>query len=634
MCGDEYVSDEEPNSFSESEQPVDASSTWQDDRGGSSSDASDSGTAVQVPSCTKRNYCYVCGKPQSKISRHLFTHRNEEPDIAAVFKLRRKSKDRKKALENLRTRGNHKHNQEVLKARKGRLKSRKQVDTPTLKTSAVCIYCKNMFRRQRFWQHIQRCPSKPADTPLVYKTQILSLVAMGFINPQHMSSGVRKMLKKLKKDDIGSVVLKDSYLLLLAQYLHCTHEGRSQCSDTNQKLRVMGRVLLKLQEKSIFSFEEALKPQNFSSVVETVGTLAGAHKEEKAVKRLKVKIGNSLKKIADIKYARALNEEADEETVQEAKAFINLCAKEWPSNTSPAPKMPRQPTVGFILDVQLLHQYIEKTVASAVSTLSKFQSPPVYSALLRGIIAYLSILNGNVEVSKMTVQSFQERDETGPQEAAAGAATDAAAADTAATDAATDTAATDAAATDAAGAAAAAAATTGAACQSQFEQILSKRTVKISVVCKSGKKVAAILTPDLFAAVTLLVEKREACGVPGDNPHVFAKLLPSRSGTWSEQCCIRNFVQLCGASGQEGLKSAYFRYHMMRIFQILILSNDELGQLAKLLGHDIRTEREYYQTPEAATDIAKILELLSAMETESLEIYQGKSLEEINFPGM
>ncbi|XP_072227139.1 uncharacterized protein [Leuresthes tenuis] len=577
--GDEYVSGEE------SEQP-DGSSSWQEDRGGSSSD--DSGAAAQVPSCTKRNYCYVCGKPQTKISRHLFTHRNEEPDIAAVFKLRRKSKDRKKALEKLRTRGNHTHNQEVLKARKGRLKSRRKVEKPTLKTSAVCIYCKNMFGRQRFWQHIQRCPSKPADTPLVYKTQILSLVAMGFINAQHVSSGVRKMLKKLKKDDIGSVVLKDSYLLLLAQYLHC-----SQGSDSNQKLRLMGRVLLKLQEKSIFSFEEALKPQNFSSVVETVGTLAGAHKEEKAVKRLKVKMGNSLKKIADIKYARALNEAADEETVQEAKAFINLCAKEWPSNASPAPKAPRQPTIGFIRDVQLLHRYIERTVASAVGTLSKFQSPPVYSALLRGIVAYLSILNGNVDVSKMTVQSFQERDETGPQEAAA--------------------------------------ATAG---RLQFEQILSKRTVKISVVCKSGKKVGAILPPDLFAAVTLLVEKREACGVPGDNPYIFAKLLPSRSGTWSEHCCVRNFVKLCGASGQEGLQSAYFRYHMMRIFQILILSNEELGQLAELLGRDIRTEREFYQTPEAASDVAKILELLSAMETDSLEIFQGKTLEEINFPAM
>ncbi|KAM9741253.1 uncharacterized protein ACNS7B_012419 isoform 3-T3 [Menidia menidia] len=57
--------------------------------------------------------------------------------------------------------------------------------------------------------------------------------------------------------------------------------------------------------------------------------------------------------------------------------------------------------------------------------------------------------------------------------------------------------------------------------------------------------------------------------------------------------------------------------------------SDELGQLAKLLGRDVRADREYYQSPEAAAELAKISKLLLAMEKGSLERLEGNSLEEL-----
>lgn len=73
--------------------------------------------------------------------------------------------------------------------------------------------------------------------------------------------------------------------------------------------------------------------------------------------------------------------------------------------------------------------------------------------------------------------------------------------------------------------------------------------------------------------------------------------------------------------------------HIARVFQILNLENDELDHLAKLLGHDIRLDRDYYRLPEAAVDLAKIAKLLLAMEKGSLERFKGNSLEEIEIEG-
>ncbi|XP_039978355.1 LOW QUALITY PROTEIN: uncharacterized protein LOC120786776 [Xiphias gladius] len=626
-CDDEYVPDDGPSSdygftrnqnqqsqnfknnpdFAESglseqqrfvPQPTDDLSIQQEDEVDYSSDNFTSDGEPKDPSCTIRNYCYVCGKAQSKISRHLFIHRNEEADIAEVFALRLNSKERKRLLEKLRNRGNYKHNQEVLKTHSGELKVRRRKAhmSNTAKTFAPCIYCKGMYSRKDIWQHIQRCSSKKfSKSPTGGKTKILTLVAAaGSTDPQEISSEVRKILKNLKKDEIGSVVRSDSYILQLAQCLcHMNERNTKRSEDIKQRLRQMGRLLLTLRKKSIRTFEEAIRPENFHRVVEAVRELAGFNEEINSCKRpsLILKLGNSLKKIGDIKFARALKEDADREMIHEAETFMKLCAKEW-SSTPPSKSVLNSPsTKPFTHDVQLFYQCMEKTAASAIKSLTMYESPPVYNALLRVTVAKVSILNKNVfEVSKVTLQSFEERDKTELKEDAA-------------------------------------------VCQSKIEQLLCKRYVKINVMSKSGrkvgdKKVAVTLTPELLSAITLLVNKREACGVHKSNPFLFARPVAICTSFYQGKTCISTFAARCGAKNPENLRSAFFRKHIVRIFQILSLTNDELEQLARLLGRDIRTDREYYQMPEAAVDIAKISELLSAMENGSLERFEGKSFEE------
>ncbi|GLD59403.1 uncharacterized protein AKAME5_001140500 [Lates japonicus] len=449
-------------------QPVNDSSVQQEDKADYSSDFS---ASDEEPSCTKKNYCYVCGKAQTKISRHLFTHRHEESDIAAVFALRRKSKERKRQLGKLRNRGNYKHNQEVLKTRRGKLKViQLRSDMPNAtQRFAPCIYCKGMYTRKE---------TKSCERP-----------------------------------------------------------------------------------------------------------------------SLMWKLGNSLRKIGDIKYARALTDDADKETIAEAEIFMKLCAEEWKPATplKPKPTIKSPSTIPFTQDVQLFYQCMEKTAASGIQSLTMYGSAPVYNALLRVTVAQVSVLNKNVvEVSKVTLQSFNERDKTELHEDAA-------------------------------------------VCQSQLEKILSKHYMQINVLSKSGKKgcekkVALTVTPELLSTITLLVSKREACGVHKGNPFLFARPVAICASFYQGTTCISTFAARCGAKNPENLRSALLQKHILRIFQILTLTNDELDQLSKLLGRDIQTNREYYRTPEAAVDIAKISELLSAMEDGSLERFEGKSFEEIEIP--
>lgn len=586
---EDYVCEDEPSS--EDQKSGDASEADSSKQPDEESE-SDSDGKPKKTSFTNRNYCYVCGKPQTKISRHLLTHKGQEPEIAEVYAMRRNSKERKRQLERLRNRGNYKHNQGVLKARKGKLKVGRQSQLSALKAFATCLYCKCMYDRKVVWRHMQKCPSvASAKLAEGVQSQILTLVATtGLTDPEQISSGMKKLLKKMKKDDVSSVVWEDPYILQLAQCFYYMKEGKKNRGYITQKLRDMARVLMILRQKSINSFEDALRPQNFGAILEAVQELAGVEEGTKLAAKPTViwKLGNSLKKIAGIKYARVLKEEAGKEVVAEAEAFIELCTKEWP-NHGHAQKCASQPTLGFIHDVLLLYQSLHGTMASAAQNLSMYAVTPVYNALVRPTLAFVCCFNKNTEeLSMVTLQSFKERDSAELQ---------------------------------------------GDAAASQLQKILSKHSVKIGVVSKSGKKLALTLTSDLLSALTLLVDKRDACGVDKDNPFLFATPGGKAPHFYQGKSCVAMFVRRSGAKNQEGLRSLHFRKHITRIFQILSLTNDELVELGQLLGRDIHTDREHYRSAEAAADIAKLLELLSAVEAGSLSRHEGKTFEDIEIPG-
>ncbi|KAM9765208.1 uncharacterized protein ACNS7B_023378 isoform 2-T2 [Menidia menidia] len=156
-------------------------------------------------------------------------------------------------------------------------------------------------------------------------------------------------------------------------------------------------------------------------------------------------------------------------------------------------------------------------------------------------------------------------------------------------------------------------------------QVLSRHFIRINT---EGQQ-SVLLTSQLVAALTLLIGKRAACGVQEGNPFLFAKPDSSPPSHFLGEDCVRSYSRSCQAGDPERLTSARFHKHAARMFQILDLEDDELGQLAKLLGRDVRADREYYQSPEAAAELAKISKLLLAMEKGSLERLEGNSLEEL-----
>ncbi|XP_029700999.1 uncharacterized protein isoform X2 [Takifugu rubripes] len=583
-CGDddyvpgcEPVSDDSSSSQNSRQTAEDSSARKsKEDLTDNSDSTSDKDQRSHASTTKAQNYCLICGKASSKISRHLFTHKKEAPEIAEAFKLPKHSKTRHRLLDKLRKQGNFRHYEKTQKTN-----SRQITD---VKAFAHCVYCKGLYVRTNMWRHMSQCSLKKPSTS-GFKNKVSTLIsATETIESNETSIELIQMFEILKKDKAVSVVANDPLLVQLARYIWHTSEAKSKPGLILQTLKLMGRLLLKLRKDSILSLDDAAKPQNFSKLVEAVRELAGYDRDRKTYMRSGIvyKLFKSLEKVGNIKFARALQENADKQAIEEVEAYLQLCADKW--RCLKKLQIKTTETLPFIQDVQVIYQYLDSIATSAVESLTLYECPPVYEALLRVTASQVSIFNKNVEIFQVSLRSFNEREEQeNPDNAAVH--------------------------------------------EVHLDQILPKHFVKFNVR-HQGKQMTFILTPQLLAALTLLISKRESCGVSKNNPFLFAKPDNSQRFLHGRSCTVV-FINRSEAKDKGNLKAPQFHRHMLRIFQILSLTADELDQLAKQLGQNLPTDREHYQMPEAAIDIAKIMELLSAMENGDLQRFEGRPFEEV-----
>ncbi|XP_043960953.1 cell wall protein DAN4-like [Gambusia affinis] len=236
----------------------------------------------------KKNYCFVCGKPQSKIARHLKVHEKTNAEVAQALAQPKASKLRKKILGQLRNKGNSTHNKEVYKSGSGLLKIKRK---PKLKYNinqyVHCMFCQGLYLRNHLWRHARKCKSKPRTTDETGPKRVLSLALMvdsGLC--QQISQGVFKLLTVMKDDEVSAAVRSDFYILQLAQSFFNKHgQDPSKHEYIRQKIREVGRLLLILRnEFSIYNIEDAVRPSNFHVLVQAVKRVSGFDEDSHSYK--------------------------------------------------------------------------------------------------------------------------------------------------------------------------------------------------------------------------------------------------------------------------------------------------------------------------------------------------------------
>jgi hypothetical protein len=152
---------------------------------------------------------------------------------------------------------------------------------------------------------------------------------------------------------------------------------------------------------------------------------------------------------------------------------------------------------------------------------------------------------------------------------------------------------------------------------------------RVEVKGKHGNKVAILIPKAMKESLDILFLTRSDIGVPMKNKYVFANI-HSRLGKPLRACvCMHHFAGSCGAVMPHNLTSTKLRKHLATMTQVLNLKDNELDIVAKFLGHNIAVHREFYRLPQNTVEIAKVGKLLFAMNRGQMDMYAGKSLDDI-----
>lgn len=537
-----------------------------------------------------RNYCFLCKTPQTKLARHLQRHKRESADVAKALSCPTGSKERKKLLDILRNRGNFMHNNSVLSKGCGSLKVSRRSRDGKCRAYEYCIHCRGMFKRGELWRHMRRCSSKVEETnDHKGRNRVLGVAAVAKASlSRNITEGALKILNQMKDDETAGIAGNDLTLLQFVQYFY-NKLGHSVARHEyiRQKILVLSRFLKTLRKKSpLWTLEDAIKPENFTTVVEAVKDVAGYDADENAFKTpsLVMKIGYSLQKASDIVRCNAIIRE-DEKLQKSAEAFQVLYKTKWleyvshsARGTLKEKKCSKSIKLHLNEDIRKLHRHLRRSAELAFAELEKSSSIQNYCSLARVSLAQMILFNRHRygEVSKISLKNFLDKDDTHVHQDLG---------------------------------------------LSECEKKLCSHFTRVVLMDKNQQKSAVLLPPEVVRGLQLLIMRRKECGVPKENPHLFA--VPKCMSYYRGHDCLKTYASKCGARHPEHLTSTQLRRRIAATSQILNLKDNFPGVPFHYLLH------KDDHLPEATIQMAKLSKLLLTLERGKIPQLAGRSLDEV-----
>ncbi|XP_048048612.1 uncharacterized protein LOC125269706 [Megalobrama amblycephala] len=532
------------------------------------------------------------------MARHLQLKHMDETDVAHAFSFPLGSKERKKRLESLRNKGDWRHNQQVLKEGKGEIVTWKQPS----KNSSVsdylpCQHCFAMFKKVDLWRHDKTCRDKNENSDVGTKRKRIQSVSSRLLPMQTSSDGIQNVIHNMLQDNITAHVRGDE---MICKYGHSlfARKGREQSQHRYiaQKLRELGRFVLAAKKinPKIGGLKDLVDPTKFNLAIEAAREVShfNPDKTEYGKPSTAVKIGFSLKAATETWIGHCMMV-SDVVAEKKTKKFKELLDKMWSNyvatnahSSMEQNKWNKDESVPLTKDILVLQNHLRAIEDKAKADLKQTVTVAAYKRLSESLLAQVIVFNKKREgeASRITLEMFLKADSGQVNK------------DIYET-------------------------------LSPVEKILSHRLTRMVTRGKRGRKVPVLFLDRTKASIDFMIELRDKVGVLKDNPFLFANIGTTTNIRGCD--CLRKFSIECKVDNPQLLRSTNLRKHVATLCQLLDLSNQELEQVAKFMGHDIRVHCNYYRQTDKTFQVAKVGKLLFAMEG-GAEALKGNSLQTLD----
>lgn len=544
---------------------------------------------------TKKYSCKYCHKLVAKLSRHIETvHKDceEVKKLSLIPRTVRKrnepitasARERLEIIKKIRTKGNFEHNikcstsDTYIPSRRPQSKKAPKF----VSDFAACPLCKDFFSNSTLHRHFKKCSGKCSKNNR--KIKALSRAVMGNVH-EKADSQLRNIICRMRDDEITSVVRFDELIILFGnleafKYRHSQHHGKM----IRAKLRRLGRLLLELRkvEEKISDFSSLFDPSYFSSFLKAVNNMGNFNAERDLfdTPATASALGLLTKELAEIWIANCI-EKKDGESKKNAEDFLHLykikfgkLINKTVSESQTENQIKKKITLPSLTDIKKLHVYLTKERRKKYNEIQeKGFNMVTWKELLETTMISIQLLNrrrpGEIERIKMVHYGSLERiDEKSNLDLYN-------------------------------------------TLNPRAKDIANKYS-RILLRGKLNRTVPVLLTQEMVESLEMLIKYRKDAKVPKRNPYLFG--IPG--GPMEQEKCpsaceiMRKFSIACRAQVPSTLRGTLLRKHVATCCISLNLTDGEVEDLSKFMGHDKNIHLNIYRQPVATKDILQISQLL------------------------
>ncbi|CAH0546511.1 unnamed protein product [Brassicogethes aeneus] len=531
----------------------------------------------------KRDFCYFCKTDVLNFARHVLTRHSMEQDVQKILTTQVNSKERKILFTQLRNKGNYTKNYGgyFKPVRKGMLQ-----DTEYL----PCENCLGFFSRKLLFRHKKRCKISSSKAQIKSQNHLLSHIKIDEQLKQ-------EVFPHMRADKVSLEAKKDPLICAFgARYLK-THREKHVISVTSRKMRELSKVLIEVRKmnSAITNLFSALQTKYFDYFVDATKIIAKYDKINRKYEAptYAINIATLLKQCCDLanQYSTVNSAEAE----SDLKNMIHLFNLNWSfevsteaANTLNTKKWNKVTMIPLATDLQLLKSYLIKVSEAALSNLEQKElNVRAYNNLMESIYCRVILLNRKrpSELQRMMLNTYLSTgNEKQHYEEFYKAFTPA-------------------------------------------EKVLINNLKLVVIRGKQDRGIPVLFSKDVQTHIQKLLKFRPKY-VSNQNVYLFAKA-NSTNNSIIEDKIIEKFAKSCGAKNPSAITSTRLRKHLATLTQVFSMTENEIEQLAHIIGHTVGVHKNSYMLPDIVYQTAKISKLLILMESGCADQYKGQSLNEI-----
>lgn len=437
----------------------------------------------------------------------------------------------------------------------------------------LCQYCLGYYSKYLLRKHVKKCTNKPHNTNDPGKRCLSDsqtvMAGVTFKNQEFMQASRlrQEVFPIMRPDKISSIAKHDVLICLYGEFLINKHKRQQIATVISGKMRELARLW---EAFTSINFEcsglfDSLRPEMFRYFVLAAKVVSGYNPETKCFKSpsLALHLGTTLKIVCEVAFRVVMeNKELPKITwtdrnrkKQDIKDLEKLIKSHW-CNELASLALKNLQKLPLAADIQTFKLYLDNCAERAYNALQLTGNDEQnYRTLTQCVLVQTVIFNRKRvgEVQYLRIDTYVNSDiVVSHQEVFV-------------------------------------------KCLTPVEKILSKKFKRVVTMGKGSKPVPMLFSKCTQKYIKCLIEIRKTSAVvPISNPYLFAN--PGSINRW--MCgsnVIRKLALQSGANNPLLLTSTKFRKHIATTLQLLNMSESEMEQIAKFMGHTKKTHEEFYR---------------------------------------